>query len=90
MVNVNEDNQTATNRDDTDSIDDTVRTVRERLGVPFTRTPTMQDEESFLETLKSEERSAFIARSTVISSAAFHYFLGGMHFLAIFLSLGDS
>ena len=62
---VNEDtqsSQTATNHDDTEhSIDDS-RPVRERLGVPFTRTLTIQDEESFLETLKSEERSAFIAR----------------------------
>ena len=54
----------------------------------------MQDEELFLETLKSEERSAFIAfiaRSTVITKlAAFHFFLGGMHFLTIFLLLGDN
>ena len=56
--------QTTLNRDDAeDSIDD--RTVREKLGVPFTRTLTNQDEESFLETLKSEERSAFIARLTL-------------------------
>ena len=58
-----EDTQTATstNHDDTEeSIDE--RTVREKLEVPFTRTLTIPDEESFLETLKSEERSAFIVR----------------------------
>ena len=58
---VNEDTRIATNLDDTEtSVDD--KPVREKLGVPFTRTLTIQDEESFLETLKSEERSAFIAR----------------------------
>ena len=56
--NVNEDTETATNHED--SIDE--RPARERLEVPFTRTLTFLDEESFLETLKSEERNAFIAR----------------------------
>ena len=58
---VDEDAQTATNHDDIEkSVDE--KPVREKLGIPFTRTLTMQDEESFLEALKSEERSAFIAR----------------------------
>ena len=72
---VNVDTQTTTNQDDTeDSIDD--RPVRERLGVPFKRTLVIQDEESFLETLKAEERSAFIIRlsNCVNSLVAFHYF----------------
>ena len=61
---VNVDTQTTTNQDDTeDSIDD--RPVRERLGVPFKRTLVIQDEESFLETLKAEERSAFIIRLSI-------------------------
>ena len=60
---VNDDTQTSsstTNHDNENSVDE--RPVRERLGVPFTRTLTIQDEELFLETIKSEERSAFIAR----------------------------
>ena len=57
---VNEDTTPTSTNHTEDSIDE--RPVREKLGVPFTRTLTIQDEESFLETLKSEERSAFIAR----------------------------
>ena len=58
---VSDGTQTAVNQDDTeDSVDE--RPVRERLEVPFTRTLTIQDEETFLETLESEERTAFIAR----------------------------
>ena len=61
---VNDITQTTTNQDDTqDSLDD--RPGRERLGVPFTRTLTVQDEESFLEVLKAEERSAFIVRLSI-------------------------
>ena len=61
---MNVDTQTTTNQDDTeDSIDD--RPVRERLGVPFKRTIVIQDEESFLKTLKAEERSAFIVRLSI-------------------------
>ena len=80
--------QTTINRDDAeDSIDD--RTVREKLGVPFTRTLTNQDEESFLETLKSEERSAFIARLT-LAWLLFIIFWVVCTSSGCFLSLGDS
>jgi hypothetical protein len=51
------------NEDTEDTIDE--KPFRERLGVPFTRTLTMQDEDSFLETLQAEERSAFIARLSI-------------------------
>ena len=61
---VSDDIQIATNHDDTEETVDE-RPVRERLEVPFTRTLTIQDEETFLETLKSEERTAFIARLTL-------------------------
>jgi potassium channel subfamily K len=62
---VNVDTQYATNHVGTEDaiVDD--RPVQEKLGVPFTRTLTIPDQESFLETLKSEERSAFITRQTL-------------------------
>lgn len=88
---VNEDtqsSQTATNHNNTeDSIDD--RPVREKLGVPFTRTLTIQDEVSFLETLKSEERSAFITRLT-LAWLLFIIFWVVCTSSACFLSLGDN
>ena len=51
---IDTDTKTITNPDNTEE--------RGRLEVPFTRTLTMQDEDSFLETLKAEEKNAFIAR----------------------------
>ncbi|KAF8804604.1 voltage-gated potassium channel [Phlegmacium glaucopus] len=55
--------ETVTNHDE-DSIQQE-QPVRERLGVPFTRTLTMQDDESFLKELEAEERIAFIARLSI-------------------------
>ena len=85
---VNDDTQTATSHDDTYvSLDE--RPVREKLGVPFTRTLTFQDEDSFLETLKSEERTAFIARLS-LAWLLFIIFWVVRTSSAYFLSLGDN
>jgi potassium channel subfamily K, other eukaryote len=61
---VDADTQTLTNPDNTEYSMDKM-SFRERFGVPFTRTLTTQDEESFLETLKAEEKLAFIARLSI-------------------------
>jgi potassium channel subfamily K len=85
---MDKDTQTATNHDDNEvSIDE--RPVQERLGVPFTRTLTIQDEESFLEAIKSEERSAFVVRMS-LAWLLFFIFWVVCTSSASFLSLGDN
>ena len=61
----NVDNEAVTNNDDGEDFIQGEKPVRERLGVPFTRTVTTQDEEPFLQTLEAEEKFAFIVRLSI-------------------------
>ena len=63
----NADTENGKNKDDVDHEESTHegKATRERLGVPFTRTLTMQDEDSFLEALEAEEKIASIARLSI-------------------------
>ena len=61
---IDTDTKSVTNPDDTKGFVDE-KPIREKLGVPFTRTLTMPDEELFLETVKAEEKVAFIARLSI-------------------------